>query len=132
MYDKTSRLPPVGSLKEALFLTVWLRRQELEVRKGAMLVSAVGDLIMKESSKHVVEAYKSFVDSAFPFAAKNRGDSDKELVAAMKKEAEKGAITFTPVSTPNPLQKVAKQMRLPDDFRQKLQERQQQRTRRRA
>lgn len=120
----------MGSLREALFLTVWLRRQEMEVRKGAMLVNAVGDLIQKESSKNVVEAYKAFVDVAFPFAVKTRGDSDKELVAAMKKEAEKGPITFSQIAQPTPFQKTAKQMSLPDDFRQKLRERTFQRTER--
>lgn len=98
------------------------------MKKGAILAAAVGDLIMKESSKHTVAAYKAFVDSAFPFAAKTRVDSDKELVAQMRKEAEKGPIQFTPIATPSPLQKTAKQMRLPDEFRQKLQ----QKARRRA
>lgn len=95
----------------------------MEVRKGAMLVNAVGDLIQKESSKNVVEAYKAFVDVAFPFAVKTRGDSDQELVAAMKKEANKGPITFAPVAAPSPFQRAAKQMTLPDDFRKKLKER---------
>lgn len=113
----------MGSLKEAMFLTVWLRRQEMEVKKAAILVSAVGDLILKESSKHAVEAYKAFVDTAFPFATKTRTDSDQKLVEAMKKEAEKGPIHFTPIVTPNPLQQKAKQMRLPDEFREKLQQR---------
>jgi hypothetical protein len=110
-------------LQEALFLTVWLRRQEMEVRKGAMLVNAVGDLIQKESSKNVVEAYKAFVDVAFPFAVKSRGQDDRELIEKMKKEADKGPITFTQIATPSPFQRTAKQMRLPDGFRQKLQDR---------
>lgn len=95
----------------------------MEVRKGAMMVSAVGDLIQKESSKHVVEAYKAFVDVAFPFAVKTRGDGDKELIEKMKKEADKGPITFKPIDAPTPFQRAAKQMRLPDGFRQKLIER---------
>lgn len=133
MYDKATRLPPVGSLKEGLFLTVWLRRQEMEVRKGAMLVSAIGDLIQKESSKHVVEAYKAFVDVAFPFAVKVKGESDKELVDRMKKEADRGPITFSQVATGSPFQNAAKQMRMQPEFRQKLRDRtiEKQRARRR-
>lgn len=88
-----------------------------------MLAAAIGDLILKESSKATVEAYKSLVDTAFPFASKLRGNTDQEMVTAMKKEATKGVIQFTPIATPNPLQTRAKELRLPDDFRQKLQQR---------
>lgn len=89
----------------------------------ALVTSAVGDLLLKENSKRTVEAYKSFVDAIFPFAAKNRVDTDKKLVETMQKEAARGPIQFSPILTPNPLQKAAKQMRLPDEFRQKLQQR---------
>lgn len=88
-----------------------------------VLVAGIHDLIVAAngSNKATVEAYKSFVDTAFPFAAKSRVDTDKQIVEAMRKEANRGPITFTTVETPNPLQKMAARMRLPEDFKEKFQ-----------
>ena len=69
------------------------------------------------------EAYKAFIDSAFPFAAKGRDVSDKKMVEFMKKEADKGPIKFDPVATPNPLARAVKTMQVPDEFKRKLQDR---------
>jgi hypothetical protein len=104
-------------------LTVWLRRQEIEIRKAALFASGITDLIIKESSKNTVEAYKELIESVFPYAAKERGDTDQKLVERMKKEAEKGPITFSVPQAQSPLQKIAARMRLPDEFREKLRER---------
>lgn len=121
MYDKTNSLPPAGSIREALFLTVWLKRQEIEVRRLQVLASGFGDLLVGTSTKTTAEAYRLFIDAIFPFAAKTRTDSDQKMVQMMRQEAQKGPITFSPINTPNPLQRVAKQMTLPDEFRKKLQ-----------
>lgn len=92
-----------------------------------MFAAGIADIVIGQSSKNTAESYKNFVDSVFPFAARQRVDSNEELIKVMKKEAEKGPISFTPVETPNLLQQRAKQMRLPDEFRQKLQQRARQR-----
>lgn len=73
------------------------------------------------SAKGTADAYLALVDSAFPFAVKTRGDTDKKMVEAMQKETAKGPISFSPISTPNPLVQAARKMRLPDSFREKLQ-----------
>lgn len=86
-----------------------------------VVAAGIGDIIVGTSSKTTVEAYKQFIDAIFPFAAKTRTDTNQQLVETMQKEAAKGPITFSPINTPNPLQRVAKQMTLPDDFRKKLQ-----------
>lgn len=115
-----------------MFLTVWLKRQEIEVRKVQVLASGIGDLVQGTTSKTSTEAYKLFIDAIFPFAAKSRTDTDQKAVDMMRKEAARGPITFSPINTPNPLQKTAKQMSLPDDFRRKLQEKVQAKTQMRA
>lgn len=76
-----------------------------------------------ENSKAISDAYKQFIDATFPFATKTKAQSDQQLVDMMKKEAAKGVIKFSPIQTPNPLMKTAAKLRLPDEFRQKLQER---------
>lgn len=103
-------------------MTVWLRRQELTVKMMEVFAAGVHDLVVAANggNKETVKAFKSFVDSAFPFAAKTRVDTDQQMIEAMKREADKGVINFTPVEEPNPLQKTAARMRLPDDFKQKM------------
>src|SRR4051812_42377032 len=86
----------------------------------AMMEGTVASGGKVESSS---EAYKAFVDSAFPFAAKTRSATDKQMVEVMKKETAKGPIQFNTVATPNPLQKAVKKMWMPDEFKQKLQNR---------
>ena len=120
MYDKMTRSPPVGSVREAMLLTVWLRRQELEVKKMQVLVNAIGDLILKEGTKNTVKSYDAFLQCAFPFIEKARGDTDQKLIEAMKKEAERGPIVFTPTDTMGPFRKVAARMREPDEFLKKF------------
>ena len=109
-------------MKEALFLTVWLRRQELEVRRVQILANGFSDQF-RGDNKATTDAFKEFVDAAFPFAAKTRSETDKKMVEAMKKETAKGPILFSPVKTPSPLIRAAKTMQMPDEFRQKLQQR---------
>jgi len=116
-----------------LLLTVWLRRQEMEVNKVRTLYLAMaeGTVATNGEVKSSSEAYKAFVDSAFPFAAKSRAHTDKQMVEVMKKETQKGPIQFSPVVTSNPLAKAVKTMQVPDDFKKKLQDRiQRARTRR--
>lgn len=110
-------------MREALFVTVWLRRQEQKVRESALFASGVADLIVRKDSSNTIKAYKELVDAFFPFAAKERTKTDQELIDRMKKEADKGPIIFSIPQTQSPLQKAASKMRLPDEFRQKLQQR---------
>jgi hypothetical protein len=84
---------------------------------AAALVAAGGE------SKVAVDAYKEYYEAAFPFAAKHRGQSDHKMMERMKKEVEAGPIYFKTVQVNNPLREKARQLQLPDDFRQKLAER---------
>ena len=68
-------------------------------------------------------AYKAFIESAFPFTIKARGETDKKMVEVMQKEAAKGPITFAAIAQPNPFAKAVKTMTVPDEFKKKLQDR---------
>ena len=118
MYDKTSTLPPKGSLREALFLTVWLRRQEAEVFKTRILAQGFVDL-SEDGAKGTSEVFKRYVTAALPFLEKTQSDTDKKLKEAMEREVKKGVLVFN-APTSNPLVQKAKLMSLPDEFRQKL------------
>jgi post-segregation antitoxin (ccd killing protein) len=121
LLDKSSYLPPVGSLKEALFLTVWLRRSEAEALKTRLLAQGIID-IAQHGSKSAETIYKAYVHTLLPFLAKDVVSKDEELKKVMEREVKKGVIAFN-VSTPNPLMQRAKTMAVPDDFRQKLAQR---------
>lgn len=92
----------------------------------ALFTSGVTDLVssQKGDNSNLVKAYNAYIESAFPFAEKTRDQTDQKMVEAMKKEAEKGVIQFSPMpQSMTPLHSKAKQMSLPDDFRTKLRER---------
>lgn len=81
--------------------------------------AALGAKDVKASS----EAYKAFVEAAFPYTSKVRADLDQRMVEAMKKEAAKGPILFTPqLQTTNPLASATKRLQVPDEFKKKLQD----------
>jgi hypothetical protein len=120
LYDKTFRPPKAGSLREALFLSIWLRRQEAEVLKTRLLAQGLAD--MAGGSSNVISIFSSYLDAVLPFAKGQKQDTDKKMVAALKKEVAKGALVFSPAST-DVLKKKAKTMRVPDDFAVKMQQR---------
>lgn len=109
-----NRLPPEGSLRQAVFLTVWLRRQEIEAHKAKLhMYAGMGD------HKATVGAYREYVESLFPFAARTNDDMDDKLKKFMAKEVAKGAISFSTASLA-PIKKVAATASLTDEFKQKL------------
>lgn len=118
MYEKASTLPPKGSLKEALFLTVWLKRQEAEVFKTRVLAQGFVDT-SEDGAKGTSDVFKRYVVAALPFLEKSQTASDTKMKETMEREVKKGVLVFnTPTS--NPLIQRAKTMTLPDEFRQKM------------
>lgn len=76
--------------------------------------------IAERGSKGTDDLYRLYLAAAMPFLSKTTSDKDEELKKVMKREVQKGVITFNAPATPNPLMQRAKQMSLPDDFREKL------------
>jgi hypothetical protein len=118
LYEKTSVLPPKGSLREALFLTVWLKRQEAEVLRTRVLAQGIVDLSEK-GAEATADVFKKYAASALPFLAKSQGDTDKKMKEAMEKEVKKGVIVFNAPQS-NPLQQRAKAIRMDAETREKL------------
>jgi hypothetical protein len=98
----------------------------MEVNRVRAMVTAVMEGAAKAGAdlKASSDAYKSYVEAAFPFASKARDETDKKMVEVMKKETAKGPILFKPQVVPtSQLVSTAKKMRLPDEFKKKLQDR---------
>ena len=118
----------MGSLKEALFLTVWLRRKEEQVFATRLLAQGFIDLIQmqpkvdQDSAKATADVFKQYIASAFPYLKKEQVSQDKKLKEAMEREVQRGMIVFN-APTANPLVARAKTMALPDEFRKRLAER---------
>lgn len=125
LYEKSTPLPSPGSLKEALFLTVWLRRKEETVAQARLLAQGFVDLALlqekagQDTAKPIMDAFKSVVASAFPYMKKEQDSQDRKLKEAMEREVKKGVIYFNAPQS-NPLVQRAKAMSLPDDFRRRL------------
>ena len=64
-------------------------------------------------------AFKDYYGTVHPWMKSKVATDDKKMIAAMKKEAEKGYISFSPVQT-NVLRNAAEKFTAPDEFRQKL------------
>lgn len=91
LYEKTYRPPPVGSLREAVFLNVWLKRQDIEMQRTRIL--AQGFL----NPEGVAGAYEDYKKAIFPFIKTEKVTQDKELMEKMAKEVSKGPILFKTV-----------------------------------
>lgn len=119
LYDKTPRLPKEDSLRRAVLLSVWLRRQEMKVRETKVLAMGLAGILGKDMSG-MTKSFKEFVESAFPFTVTARTEQDQKMVEMMQKEAQKGAIIFDTIKG-DPLRSAAKRIRLSDDFKKNAQ-----------
>ena len=93
MYEKAFRPPLAGSLKEQLFLAVWLRRQEIEALKVKALVTAVAHQ-GADDQRAIGDALSQYVGALLPFLAKDHKKDDHKMIERLKKEVGSGALTF--------------------------------------
>lgn len=123
LYETADRPPKAGSLKEALFLTVWLKRQEQKVQRERIAAQGLIDLALAmKGESHLQEAFQKYVQSVFPFLVDEEKERTSKVKEIMDREARKGVITFS-VDDSNPLRRRAETMRMDDDWARKLRER---------
>lgn len=115
------RLPPEGSIREAIITAVWLRRQEIEVNKVRVFAQGFADLVtaMQGSAEPTQKVFKAFVQSMFPFMEMVKGKDDKDLIETMKREIAKGPLEFTPRQT-KLKRPQAKTVEVAEDFKRRL------------
>jgi hypothetical protein len=110
------RPPPTGSLREALFLTIWLRRQQAELYKAQIV--ALG-LAHTAKSQDPIKAYQSLSEAIYPFLTNLKSEGDQKMVEAMKKEVSKGMVLFNEVNM-RPLRERAQKLSLPSEHMERL------------
>ena len=92
--------------------------------QGRILAQGLADiaLSMEGGKTNVSTAFKLYVEALFPFTRQQQEEQEKKMREVMKKEVEKGVITFKPVADRFLKQKL-KHMELDDEFKRKLSER---------
>lgn len=101
-----------------MFLTVWLRRQEIDYHRTKTIVVGLLDTIRQDGTTSV-KAFDEFRGALFPFLSKEKKETDKALIGTMEKEVGKGSISFNPLDL-KPVRHAMDQHKLPDEFRAKL------------
>lgn len=120
LYEKADRPPKAGSLKEALFLSVWLKRQEARIVEARILAQGLSDLIGEKNN--VAEVFQNLIVAILPYSKQEQVKTDEKMKEAMKREVARGVITFK-TEGDSPLQKRAKVIREPDEMTKKMIER---------
>lgn len=100
-------------MREALFLHVWLNRQEQRVAEIRVMAQGLAN------AEHVGKAFQDYIKLVYPFAKETMAVSDKKMMEAVEKEVAKGAIMFTPIEN-NILKNAAKKYTMSDEAVQKL------------
>lgn len=124
LYDfalSSGRLPSPDSIREALFISVWWRRQEIEASKLRVLAQGLAAISDAGNHQVISEAYKAAIESLFPHTAKAAEPKDRALLDKMEKEVKQGPLFFAPISMSSAKASI-KKMNVPDDFKKKLNE----------
>lgn len=95
----SGRLPSDGSIREALFLSVWLRRQEIEAAKVQLFAQSVVDTIVGKDAVGTTKAFKNVMQLMFPHLQDVTSQRDVDLKKVMESEAAKGKIIFSPITS---------------------------------
>ena len=99
-------------------MTVWLRRQEAEVLRARLMAQGIVDLA-EDGAENTAKVFQRYAATAMPYTEKQQAETDQKMKEAMEREVKKGVIYFR-APTAAPLTQRAKEMSLPDEFRQKL------------
>ena len=86
--------------------------------KTRVLAQGIVDLSEK-GADNTAKVFLKYAAAAMPYTSKQQEVTDAKMKEAMAKEVSKGVIYFN-APAPNPLHQRAKEMTLPDEFRQKL------------
>lgn len=102
-------------MREALFLHVWLKRQEQRVAELRVLAQGMAN------REHISKAFQEYVNTIYPYAKDITKDSDKKMMETVEKEVAKGAISFSIVEN-NILKNAAKKYTMSDSDLKKIRE----------
>lgn len=97
MYDLAERPPRSGSVLEALFLMVQMRRQLIQLYGMHTVVQAVRTA-QDDSAEVVQGSFKRYQDALMPFLQEEIDREQEELVRALKEETRRGPLQIKALS----------------------------------
>lgn len=105
-----------------MFLHIWLRREEQRVKLALMMAAGLAETSNAGGVQSSIPSrFKEYLEAVFPFVSSSRSESEKKMLDAMHKEVAKGPLKIEAVEL-NPFKQTVKKMQIPDEFRQRLEE----------
>ena len=96
MYDIMRELPRRGSVREALMISIRLRREVQDLYRTYVLVQAIRD--KGETGEPTQDAFNKFKQSIMPYVSDTTVKADEEVVRRLEEEIARGPLRVTPVS----------------------------------
>jgi hypothetical protein len=119
LYDKTSSYPAAGSLREALFLHVWLRRQGVVLEQMKLITVGMAN---EKNADIIVKTYDDLITKMLPYLKGVKKETDTKMLEALRKEVATGHVPFQVLEDPkeNLFRTRAASLSAPDAYRAKL------------
>lgn len=86
--------------------------------KSRLLAQGIVDL-SEDGAENTAKVFQKYASAAMPYSDKIQAETDQKMKEAMEREVKKGVIYFR-APTAAPLTQRAKELSLPDEFRQRL------------
>lgn len=90
MYDIMKELPPRGSVREALMISIRLRRDVQDLYRTFTVTQAIRD--KGETGEPTIEAFNKFRESIMPFTSGTTRQADQEVVKRLEEEVSRGPL----------------------------------------
>lgn len=88
---------------EALFLHVWLKREEQKIKHAQLMAQGLADVAASQGvTSSVPDRFKEYMVSVLPYMEKEVSNKEDQMKQALKKMSEIGSIPFEPL-TKSPL-----------------------------
>lgn len=105
---------------EALFLHVWLKREEQKIKHAQVMAQGLADIASSQGAKtSIPERFREYMVAVLPYMEKEMTSKDDQMKEALKKMSEIGSIPFEPL-TNSPLGVAAKRLSRPDSFEKSM------------
>jgi hypothetical protein len=86
--------PPVGSLREALLISLWLQKEQMEF---AQTFAIIQTMVNKDKAKEALEDYRK---ARFPWIESSKNKQKAEDIKKLMEEIKRGALAIAPMASP--------------------------------
>lgn len=90
MYDIMRELPPRGSVREALMVSIHLRREVQDLYRTYVIVQAIRD--KGETGEPTQDAFNKFKEAIMPYVSESTMQADRDVVKRLEEEVARGPL----------------------------------------